>query len=83
MLLGEVEHPFADSALGLQNKLLANRRPHIDRVREYFLASPSPVNVRMIEEVCAFLHGRPNESFGSGLVQRFHPHAPYGDDRHL
>ncbi|MNN39557.1 hypothetical protein D3C81_1535960 [compost metagenome] len=83
MLLGEVEHPLTDTALGLEDDLLPDIRIHMNRICEDFLTCAAAVNVSMIEEVSSFFQCRLHKALSLRLVQRINTHAANSNDRHI
>ena len=54
---GEVKIPFSNSCFGLDMHFLTNRWIHINCICKNFLRFSTCINVRMIEEVYAKIHG--------------------------
>ncbi len=84
VLLGEVEGDVGpDADLGLQQNLFAHSRCHADGVSEDLLAPAFAVDVGMVEEVGAQLHGALDEPLRLRPVERIDTHAADRNDRYL
>ncbi|MNN93901.1 hypothetical protein D3C81_2124410 [compost metagenome] len=69
MLLGEIKHALANTAFGLKHDLFADRAVHMNCFGKDLFARASAIDIRMIEEVGAFLECSLNEALGLRFIQ--------------